>query len=334
MDQESITKGILSGIVDHYIQEIARDPNRSIRKLLDMAECTSDGPTQKICYQMMQQMAADQSSPYYDMIHFLVTHTNPQTIKQFGINLGHNAWTFGSGKMRRAVEQNNETVSWAVMIDRTACPERFDFNEIKALVERGRKLDVYAWLLMTDGMPDEWDEYAEMFRTYSDSVFGLLVFPEALTDEIIEEAADIPNLMIILKTDSPDWQVCADHLLERGLLFSACKTISGDEDAAEVLSGSWMEELLPHHPLIAFTLADDALSEETAAKIKEYMWNVRLDQQYPILPSDLISDFVIINQLVAHRDIIYRVDPDGSVSESRKYVFGKGPLHCGDIFCL
>ena len=96
MDQEIITKGIISGIVDHYIRDISQDPHRSVRKLLDMAERTSDGPTQKICYQMMQKMAENQSSPYYEMIHHLVSNTDPQTIKQFGINLGHNAWTFGS----------------------------------------------------------------------------------------------------------------------------------------------------------------------------------------------------------------------------------------------
>ena len=63
MNQESITRGILAGIIDRYIAEIAEDPGRSIRKLVDLAERTSDGPTQKICYQMMQEMAANQSSP-------------------------------------------------------------------------------------------------------------------------------------------------------------------------------------------------------------------------------------------------------------------------------
>ena len=332
MDQESITKGILSGIVDHYIREITLDPNRSIRKLLDMAERTSDGPTQKICYQMMQQMAANQSSPYYEMIHFLVTHADPGTIKRFGINLGHNAWTFGSGNLRKVMGQNNEPVSWMAMIDRTAQSDRISFDEIRKLVERGRNLDVYAWLLTVDGMLDEWYDYADLFRIHDDSVFGLIVSPEALTEEILEEAAGAPNLMILLNTDYPDWQTCAARLLERRMLFSACRMIKDDDDAADVLSGSWMEELLPHHPLMAFTLAADSLSEETARKIKEYMWNIRLKQQYPLLPADLISDFVIINRMVVHRDIIYRVEPDGSVSEAKELQFEKSSLTVRDLF--
>ena len=58
MNQETIARGILAGLIDRYIADIREDPNRSIRKLLDIAERTSDGPTQRICYQMMQKMAA------------------------------------------------------------------------------------------------------------------------------------------------------------------------------------------------------------------------------------------------------------------------------------
>ncbi len=332
MDQEIITKGIISGIVDHYIREISQDPQRSIRKLLDMAERTSDGPTQKICYQMMQKMAENKSSPYYEMIHHLVTAIAPGTIKQFGINLGHNAWTFGSGNIRRCISQNGTLLSWAVIIDRRENPQMIPFSEISELVNRGLKTNVYAWLLMTSGTLREWDDYVKLFRAHDESVFALRVTPDALTEEIIEEALEISNLMILLDTDAPDWQITAEQLSSKGVLYSASRLVSTEAQAEEILSGSWLEELIPYQPLIAFTIADDNAPEQTIRSVKEYMWNTRLAQLHPILPSDLISDFVVINRLVAHKDILYRVNADGSADAAENLQFQKTELTCRDLF--
>ena len=332
MDQESITKGLISGIVDHYIREIAQDPHRSIRKLLDMAERTSDGPTQKICYQMMQKMAENQSSPYYEMIHRLVTGTDPETIKQFGINLGRNAWTFGSGNIRRLIAQNGVSIPWVVIIDRQKTAERIPFPEIEKLIDRGRKMDVYAWMFISPSSLDEWEEYAAVIRSHADCVFGLCTLPNALTEDILEEAADLPNLMFLLNTDEPDWQLCAGRLSAKRLLYSACRFVRNRSQAEEILNGSWLEELQSCHPLMAFSIAADSLPVETARAVKEYMWRTRLDQVYPVLPSDLISDFVIINHLVTHRDILYRVNSDGSVSEANELQFQPVTLHHTDLF--
>ena len=332
MDQESITKGILAGIVDHYIRDISQDPQRGIRKLVDMAERTSDGPTQRICYQMMQEMAANQSSPYYDMIHHLVTSIDPKTIKKFGINLGHNAWTFGSGNIRRCISQNGTLLSWAVIIDRREAPQMIPFSEISELVNRGLKTNVYAWLLMTSGPLREWDDFVKLFREQDESVFALRVTADALTEEIMDEVTEIPNLMILLDTDTPDWQATAEELSSKGILYSVCRVVSTEAQAEEIRSGSWLEELIPYHPLIAFTIADDNAPEQTIRGIKEYMWNTRLAQLHPILPSDLISDFVVINRLVAHKDILYRVNPDGSADAAEKEQFRKTELTGKDLF--
>ncbi len=332
MDQESIKKGILAGIIDRYITEIAEDPNRSIRKLLDMAERTSDGPTQTICFQMMQKMAADPTSPYYDMIHHLVTRVSPQTIREFGINLGHNAWTFGSGPLRRLSENRGIYIPWAVLIDRTPGPDRIPFSDISALTDRGRKMGIYAWLLTGTDIPGEWEDYAELFSAHSDSVFGLCAGPRDMDETVLEEASEIPNLMVFIDTDQPDWQDLASELSRRQCLFSAYCTVCSESDAQDIISGNWFEELLPSHPLTAFTFTDDNCPQDAAEAVDRYMWDTRLEQLYPILPANLISDFLIISRLISHRETLWRVNADGSVSEGEKLHFRPGSLHCGELF--
>ncbi len=332
MNQESITKGILAGIINRYIVEIAEDPNRSIRKLLDMAERTSDGPTQKICYQMMQKMAADPSSPYYDTIHHLVSRVSPRTIRQFGINLGHNAWTFGAGPMRKISADRGIPIPWAVMIDRTPGPDRIPFSEITDMVSRGRKMEIYAWLLTVADIPGEWDSYADLFRYHGDSVFGLVLGPRDADGEILEEISEIHNLMIFINTDEPDWQNLADELSRRQCLYSAFRVTDSESSAADILSGNWFEELIPYHPLIAFSCTADNCPPDTAEAVRRCMWDTRLEQTYPVLPSDLISDFLVISRLITHRETLYRINPDGSVSEGDRLFFRPGGLRCEALF--
>lgn len=321
MDQESITKSILSGIVDRYLIEIAKDPKRSIRKLVDMAERTSDGPTQKICFQMMQQMASNQSSPYYEMIHHLVTHTDPQTVKQFGINLGHNAWTFGSGRIRLLNEKGGAPISWAILADRRPDPQRIAFEEIAGQVEQGLTCDVYAWLLIAGESLEEWEQYRALFRSNSDSVFGLMIDPCAVTEQFAAEAAQIHNLMVILNTEPSGWQEAMKLLSAHQCLVSAYREIGGPEQAEEILSGKWLKELSAFYPLMAFTLAADNCPEDTAEKISKYMWDTRLNQEFPVLPVDLISDFLIISRLVSHQETLCRIETDGRVAEAKGYRF-------------
>ena len=83
---------------------------------------------------------------------------------------------------------------------------------------------------------------------------------------------------------------------------------------------------------MAFSIAADSLPRETARKIKDYIWDTRLEQIYPLLPADMISDFVIINRLVTHCEIFYRIDSDGGVSIGKDLQFERSSLTCSDLF--
>jgi hypothetical protein len=138
--------------------------------------------------------------------------------------------------------------------------------------------------------------------------------------------------MILLDTDGPDWQIAAQELSDKGALYSAFRTVKDKTQAEDILSGSWLEETVPFHFLMAFSIVSDTLPEETARLIQKYMWDTRLEQVYPILPVDLISDFVVINRMVSHRDIFYRVNTDGSVSVASELQFHASPLKCNELF--
>ena len=57
-----------------------------------------------------------------------------------------------------------------------------------------------------------------------------------------------------------------------------------------------------------------------------------MEQSYPVLPSDLISDFLIISRLVSHKEVLYRIETDGSVSEGEGFRFRPGNWRCESLF--
>ena len=332
MNQDFITRRILSGIIDQYISAIREDPHRSIRKLVDMGERTSNGPTQKICYQMMQEMGKNSSSPYYEMIHDLVLRTDPETINRFGLNLGLNAWTLGSRDTRALIGNSERKIPWAVLADRSPAENRISFESFAELVKKGLRCGMYAWLFMYRDVMDEWEQLSELFRAFPENVFGLSVRSGAFRAIPLDEAACCHNLMILLDSDDPDWQENARQLADRRMLYSVYREIADDTQADEVTSGRWFASILSGKPLLAFTMAADDCPDEAAERVRSYMWDTRLRQVWPVMPSDLISDFLIISRLVTYKETLYRINPDGSLSEGNGLRFGPSRLRAEDLF--
>ena len=332
MNQDFITRRILSGIIDQYISAIREDPHRSIRKLVDMAERTSNGPTQKICYQMMQEMGKNQCSPYYEMIHQLVLRTDPETVSRFGLNLGLNAWTLGARDTRALIGESGRRIPWAVLVDRRPAEERIAFESITEQVKKGLRCGMYSWMFFYGDRMDEWEQLSGLFRTFPENAFGLAVRSGGFRGIPLEAAAAHHNLMILLDSDDGDRGENARRLADARMLYSVYREIANDAQAGEVTSGKWFGEITPERPLFAFTLTADNCPEAAAERVRSYMWDTRLRQTYPLMPSDLITDFLIISRLVTHKEVLYRVDPDGGLSEGKGLRFERCGLRIGDLF--
>jgi hypothetical protein len=56
MNQTTIRRMLIENLADRYLPKLQFDPNRSIRKLVDMGECLSRGKTQKHFFQSAQKL--------------------------------------------------------------------------------------------------------------------------------------------------------------------------------------------------------------------------------------------------------------------------------------
>ena len=127
--------------------------------------------------------------------------------------------------------------------------------------------------------------------------------------------------MVLVNTDMAGWENALSLLHEKKCLFAACTTIHTNKEADEVTGGKWLTSLVPYHPLMGFTIIADNCPDDVAEAVSSYMWDARLNQAYPILPADMISDFLIISRLVSHKETLYRIESDGRVSIAGNHRF-------------
>lgn len=319
MNQETITRTIISNILDQYLVEIAADPNRSIRKLVDLAERVSDGHFQKIFYQMMQEMSHNTDSPYYTLIYELVKRVDPQTIKTVGVNLGYNAWTLGARSIRENEAKTGVIMPWTVLIARNEEKTRIPFAAIAKMVDEARSSDVYAYFFQYDSAPFEREACMDLFSRHPDCVFILMLSPDSLTEEALDDLASLHNLCILISTDADGWQESAAKLTERRCLYGIYCVYQDIDSVAEITCDEWITEALPYYPMFALCLAAPGCSEEDAKEVKEYVFKIRMGQNYAVMPVDLVHDSVLINQIISHRDGFSAVAPDGELLSAESY---------------
>lgn len=321
MDQETITKAILSNLIDRYIDEVAENPARALRQLVDIGARISDGHSQKIFYQMMQEMAWNQESPYYRMFQNLATRVDKEKIKTYGINVGYNAWNSGARNIRLLEMETGFIIPWILPFDRSGCPDRLPFKEVKRLIGEGKNFSIQTVLFEYSGIVDEWEDLTELFKSFPEMTFTLLLNGSEITDLMLDEMTGIHNLMICLNTDDDDWQAAAGRLIQRRCLFSCFRRIRNQKQAEEVLNGEWMEELIPLMPFAAITVMGNEIDPESAEKIRKLMWDARLSQKYPFLPINLISDIQTIGQIISDNSLIIGIGNDGMVFLADKLTY-------------
>ena len=100
MGKIDLTRTLVDITVSRMLYEMKSDPGRSVRKLLDTALTVSKGRFQKRFFESVYGMMRHENSAYYQMIENLISHTDQNKLKTFGMNIGYNGCTVGARRIR------------------------------------------------------------------------------------------------------------------------------------------------------------------------------------------------------------------------------------------
>lgn len=277
------------------IKDIANDPERSIRRVVDMAANFSNGRFQKHFFVSAQKMLSNNQSAYYSLVRDTVANVNTEKLVKFGMNLGYNSCTAGAKMIREIEEKELFNVPWSLSLQLNAGTLRNSKAFYQKLISDGQALGIYTWLLYTD---DITSNLLDIIAEFPYSAFLLFCPSAKITDTLLNETEYLNNILFAVTYDNKICTACAQL---RKMHFPYAVYVPFDEqDVESILNDSLFSNIENLHPTFIFLKANTSCSMEIQDMIYQYIKILRTKQNHPALIMDLIYDNLFIDSIISH----------------------------------
>ena len=318
MNQTALTKMLVENLVDRYLPKLQLDTPRSIRKLVDLAECLSHGGKQKQIFQAFQKLLSKDDSPYYAVIQRVISQFNPRSIKTFGMNLGLNSW---SALCRRPARE--EAPPWTLLFHLKNTPDALSLDELTALLQESSSVGIHTFLLMVDRSYGALEELLSRIRGFSDCAFALFMPATLLNASILKQAELSSNLLFSLEdTPDADPEPATRDLRGRKCPFALHTIYRTSSDTENILCGNWLERVNHMRSPFAFFFPGAECSEESRSAIREYAKKLRTAPVQPVFSMSL-DDVADVDELISGKPRVLSIRPDGTLDTEGSLIRSK-----------
>lgn len=298
MMKQKITRVLVEITLRKTLTEIKQDPERSIRKLVDLALDFAKGRFQQQFFQTAAQLLTSEDSAYYLLAEKLVSTVDSERLIAFGMNVGYNGCTQGAETIRSIEAREHFNIPWclSVFLD----PEAFPANQetYRHLIHQGQELGIYTWQFHTQSI---FPELLELFAAFPDSAFVLFCPPLCITEELLIRVQALPNLMFACTYEETSHAECNEscrRLRESGFLYGLHVPYeAGDEQ--RLILGSFLEPLMALSPAFTFFSPKSPLSPEERHGFYLAIQRLRLEQRYPTVFMELLQDNQAIDGIIS-----------------------------------
>ena len=324
MNSQDITRAIIGTTIDRGIREMAEDPKRSIRKLTDLGRRFSKSRFQTWLFSLFQELLRNNDSAYYQVLDNLLKNNRWENLKSFGLNVGYNGWTYGARIIREQAALAECQIPWVLILHYCSAPlGEMTLDQITNYIIQGKELGIHCFFLWQENSPEQSSDLLDLVEFHKDCAF-LWQIPDAeLNRETVSRIADCRNLMLSLPFVGEHTQKNAMSLhqvkaLYTFYLFYENKGIICElpEMSSQIEDGNCSFLLL---------IAKDNCNQEDRSKVAKYVYNFRLEQNYPYIPMDMYGDFTTINDIISEFPCIFEVLSDGQLKTPSPASF-----HVGD----
>ncbi|MCI2049415.1 MAG: hypothetical protein LKJ76_06830 [Lachnospiraceae bacterium] len=318
VDTYTITRAMIESTVAHGIRSMEEDPKRSVRRLADLGKQFSKSRFQEEVFGIMQELLENENSSYYDMMANLLKNTDHASIKEFGVNMGYDSWTYGARRIREEEKQTGHMLPPTLMLryhrDSTAQedPSSLTIDRIRSLVKAGQKLGIFSYYIREVGTPSDSYELLELCQQNPDCAFVICRPTGRLTAAQIQLLKLCRNTMTMLPAEDPETALTAPLLRDQKILFGLYMTYSTDEDQSEALSSA-MKNVISTEAAFFLTVASDQVSEEGIRRVTRLCYESRFKQESPTFIIDYYGDVAaLFNKMANHRTLL-EIGADGRI---------------------
>jgi len=308
MDNQPVIKAAIQSAVSKGIRDIRRDPNRSIRKLVDLGMQFGKGRNQKSFFTDTQSVLKNSNSVYYALVTSLIRNVDPQTLETFGINIGYMSWTMGAKMIRAYEKERGVNVPWAILL-RCNMPAAKPLD-LSRLVAEGQALGIFAYFLFVGSQTER---LADMLATVAQChtcAFFLMAEDAATNARLAELDMALPNAMFLPRGGAPEYPDTADTLCRKKRIFSLnCEYSAANADW--LLSEPFLKSVVERdYPFLILTPADTC-DPETRARVGAEVIALRAAGRYPLYPIDLYADVQRVDHIISDESCMLMLGADG-----------------------
>ncbi len=294
--EASMSRILVETVVRKALKDLKKDPERSIRRLIDLALEAAGGPFQQEFLQAAQGMLEREDSPYYELVRDVISYAQQEKLFRLGMNLGYNSCTDGARRIRENQRQMGIQIPWCVgfQLDGSS-PERLP--QYQAAVKEGEELGIYAWMLSAEHPA----QALPLVEANPDSAFFLFCRPESITAQAADQMARPDNLLPAVQVEEGAEVACA-LLRDRGMVYSAY-TFYGQEALPAILDGRLFSACASQlRPLLTVLIPRRSCPQQIRAQVWQQARQARGGQLYQTLPWEMEGDTGDVARRISGQD--------------------------------
>ena len=247
----SMQRKLLAGLIEGILSKDLTYKEESLLKLVDIAEQFWGNDFTKKQYNMARSEIRNPNSKWMNFLDNL----NPNVAKMTLLNLGYEAFLYGTKVIRKNREIYKCNIPWLILFDPTsACnmkctgcwagtygdKHNLDFSDMDKIITEGKALGIYLYML-TGGEPlIRKNDILELAKKHNDVQFAIYTNSTLIDRELCESVVELGNIAFFISIEgSPTTNnarrgdghyesamAAMDLLKEYGILFgsSICYT--------------------------------------------------------------------------------------------------------------
>lgn len=324
MNTHLMKKAMIETAVRRGIREMEADPERSIRRLVDLGKQFSKNRFHDLIFTVMQECLDNENSAYYDMVRNALNNWDHDSMEKFGVNFGYMGWTYGAGCIREKEAQTGVSIPWDIML-------RFDPDDRQGLtiqdlchiIEEGQELGIYIYMIRQPRSLHDSYDILELLERYKDCAFIWIRDSGSLTAAQIQTLKVCRNTLVSLPADDNETLLTSELLRDQKVGY-AYHTYYGDEDLKQCSStdafAAVREATLASETPFFLLVARDG----TKGNAAQYAHDARLEQSFPCVVMDFYGDAENISHTIVDNDAVFEIGPDKKIVRPFS--------HAGEVF--
>ena len=313
MNREAITRGIICSVVDRILKEAEHDPERALRKLVDLGGQFVKGRFQSYFFNMVQTMLEDEDSAYYDLARRVTTQVDRETLMTLGVNLAYNGCTVGGRILRAREAACNYDIPWAAMF-RMNGGGTLTGEDYERIVEKALSVGVRSFIFYAEDGDADLTIPLHQCSTHRNCAFLLAIPPSAVTPELVSEICGVKNLMVALESEDPAFPAAAQALRRARRPYSCHRTYRSAEDLADMESGAWARRAVDAGCMFAFCHAGSECSDELCDRAARYVEEARRSQSEAVILSNYYTDHLFVDRVISGTPRFLGILGDGTIT--------------------